>query len=63
MNILETKQAKGCKHQLLQCLDCGSIISLKKKHKVNKKELLRLAEKVKKILEKEKNETPKIQKI
>jgi len=53
MNILKTKQAKGCKHQLLQCLDCGSIFILGEKRKFNEKELLRLATKVRKILEKE----------
>jgi len=53
MNILKTKQAKGCKHQLLQCLDCGSIFILKNERKFNEKELLGLATKVRKILERE----------
>ena len=53
MRILKTKQAKGCRHRLLQCLECGSIFILGEEHKFNDKELLKLATKVRKILEKE----------
>lgn len=43
IKILESVTAKGCKHDVLTCKDCGSIIMMREPKKFNVKRFKKLA--------------------